>query len=105
MNKILVVNHFRLPQELIDYICSFTFYTVGQVIDRNKKLFNEVVYDINSTYITCYCASSGSMYNMHRVVHITNPNLYGTHQIDIYVKLCMDCGEYYPRSKSKCKCY
>ena len=104
MNKILAVNHFKLPQELIYYICSFAFYTLEQLIAKNKKCFNEVVHDINSTHRICY-SSSGSMYNMYYTINILNPNLYGNQQIDICLTICM-CGEYCSRTnlKSKCKC-
>ena len=100
MNKILVVKQLQLPQELVDYLCSYLFYTIEQTTQRNISIFNEVVRDIDNLIIECYCASSGYMYNMHRVVHITN--LYKP--IDICIKLCVYCGEFYPRFNVKSKC-
>ena len=51
MNKILVVKQLQLPQELVDYLCSYLFYTIEQTTQRNISIFNEVVRDIDNLII------------------------------------------------------
>ena len=46
MNKSLVVQKLPLNKDVIDYICSFIFYTESQTIFRNISNYNTVINDL-----------------------------------------------------------
>jgi len=48
MDKSLVVYQLPLNTDVIDYICSFIFYTKPQSILRNIRKYNNVVHDLKS---------------------------------------------------------
>ena len=46
MNKSLVVQQLPLNKDVVDYICSFIFYTKAQTIFRNINNYNTVINDL-----------------------------------------------------------
>jgi hypothetical protein len=46
MNKSIVMHQLPLPQDTIDSICSFVFYTKTQSVIRNIARYNIVVHDL-----------------------------------------------------------
>jgi len=105
MNKSTVVYQLRLPKELIDIVCSFTFLSIKQVTRRNKRWFANVIRDLESTDRNCYSGYLGTLYRLYYVVYFTNHNYYGTKEIKKCARMCINCGEFIKLVQySKCKC-
>jgi hypothetical protein len=45
MEKIMIVHHLALPQDAVDHICSFIFYTEKDVMLRTIDKYNIVIHE------------------------------------------------------------
>ncbi len=96
MKKSLVVHQLPLPQDTIDSICSFLFYTKTQSVIRNISRYNVLVYDLK---------------RLRRVGSFESREfpcafIYYYHPIDIdliqNIIMCNSCGEYITNEFCRC---
>ena len=103
MEKIKVVNKLLLPQEIIDYICSFGFYTLEQCIEQNKQIHKDVLRDIKDDVrinnVPLYTPTGSIMYCIYIEFPLRERKV-------IYANLCGDCNNFiHLRRKSfGCRC-
>jgi hypothetical protein len=43
MNKSIIIYKIQLPNDVLDMICSFNFYSLDQCIDRTKQKYKNVI--------------------------------------------------------------
>ena len=103
MEKIVLVNNLSLPQELIDHIFSFGFYTLDQCIEQNKKKHKKVLKDIKDDVrinnVPLYTPAGSIMYFIYIEFPIRQRKV-------IYANLCGDCNNFIhlKRKSFGCSC-
>ncbi len=103
MEKIIVINNLSLPQELINYICSFGFYTLEQCIEKNKKkhlkLLNDIKHDVRISNVPLYRRDGSIMYCIYMEFPIRERKV-------IYANLCGECNNFIhlKRKSFGCRC-
>jgi|UniRef100_A0A6C0B7K8 hypothetical protein len=103
MEKALIIHKMPLPQELVDYICSFGFYTLEQCIEQNKKKHKKVLKDIKDDVrinnVPLYTPNGTIMYCIYIEFPIRQRKV-------IYANLCGDCNNFIhlKRKSFGCRC-
>jgi hypothetical protein len=104
MHKSVLLHQISLPNDTVDIICSFLFYTVEQSIQHHKKTYKNVLNDIRRTKIT-YAFSQGYMNRLQCIVHMNNYN-----RIWFRIHICNECRQYikkqiWKKTSMVCQCY
>jgi hypothetical protein len=103
MEKVLIIHKIQLPQEVIHYICSYSFYTLEQCIEQNKKKHTKVLKDIKDDVrinnVPLYTLKGSIMY----CIYIEFP--VREHKV-IYANLCGRCNNFIhlKRKSFGCRC-
>jgi hypothetical protein len=103
MEKLLTVHKMQLPQEIIDYICSFGFYTLEQCIEQNKikhkKVLKDIKYDVRINNVPLYTTSGSVIYCVYMEFPVRE------HKV-IYANLCGKCNDFIhlKRKSFGCRC-
>jgi hypothetical protein len=103
MEKVLMIQKMQLPQEVVDYICSFGFYTLEQCIEKNKKkqksLLHDIKYGIRINNVPLYKSTGSVMYCVYIEFPIRERKV-------IYANLCGDCNNFIhlKRKSFGCRC-
>jgi hypothetical protein len=103
MEKSIAVYQLKLPQEVINYICSFGFYTLEQCIEQNKKKHKKVLKDIKDDVrinnVPLYTPNGTIMYCIYIEFPIRQRKV-------IYANLCGDCNNFIhlKRKSFGCRC-
>lgn len=100
MEKSIIIQHLALPQYMLDYICSFLFYTEKDVIIRNVNHYNLVLNEckqVQKQQITSFRPTVVSFYYM-----LPRDQL-------MVVTICCSCGNYlnpiHHPNRILCHCY
>ena len=103
MEKVLMIHNMNLPQEVIDYICSFGFYTFDQCIQQNKNIFKKVLRDIKEDVrinnVPLYTSTGYEIYYIYMQFPIRQRKV-------IYANLCGKCHDFIhlKRKSYGCRC-
>jgi hypothetical protein len=91
MHKSKLLYQITLPNDTINIICSFLFYTPEQSIEYHKQQYQSVIHDIRRTEIT-YTFSQGYMNRLQCVVNLIHMN--NAHPIWFRIHICNECRQY-----------
>lgn len=96
--KNIVVYQLPFPRDVVDYMCSFIYYTEEQAIVRHKHNYNKVVYDLFYTIRLV----DNFYFDLNQ--SFSNLNIYNLQsKFDIQFDICCKCGNYiYPFVNCKC---
>jgi|LauGreDrversion4_2_1035121.scaffolds.fasta_scaffold11636_2 hypothetical protein len=103
MEKSIALYQLKLPQEVIEYICSFGFYTLEQCIEQNKqnqkKLLKDIKEGVRINNVPLYTLTGSILY----CVYIQYPL---RERKVIYANLCGNCNDFIhlKRVSFGCKC-
>ena len=102
MDKSIAVLQLPLLQDSIDNICSYLFYTVSQIIKRNKEKYKPVLQRISCIRISCTTSRSmiRGLLMYHNRIYYENKKL--------YINTCGECGhyrKYVNKHPVSCQCY
>jgi hypothetical protein len=103
MEKIMIIHKMNIPKEVIDYICSFVFYTLEQCIEQNKKkqkkLLKDIKEDVRINNVPLYTSSGSVMYCVYMEFPLRERKV-------IYANLCGNCNDFIhlKRKSFGCKC-
>ena len=98
-----MIQKMQLPQEVVDYICSFGFYTLEQCIEKNKKkqkkLLHDIKHGIRINNVPLYKSTGSVMYCVYIEFPIRERKV-------IYANLCGDCNNFIhlKRKSFGCRC-
>ena len=94
MNKSIAVMNLQLPNDVLDSICSFIYYTKEQSIINHKLNYTKIICDL------FYTIRLQETYQKYSTVMIYNIQS----NFDIVIHMCK-CGDYRFKShKRHCKC-
>ena len=94
MNKSIAVMNLQLPNDVLDSICSFIYYTKEQSIINHKLNYTKIICDL------FYTIRLQESYQKYSTVMIYNIQC----NFDIVIHMCK-CGDYRFKShKRHCKC-
>ena len=101
MEKSIIIYQLVFPPDILDYICSFAFYTITQSIEKNKKKYNRILCDIKKIQLT----TNVSTPRPRRFIVTKYIVLPITKQL-IIANICHICGNYVKHKKHNfaCKC-
>jgi len=102
MNKSIILQQLILPNELINYICSFVFYTLDECIEKNRKQYSRICCELKQikiTNISTWLPTIPWKFNIITIYYI----LPRSRQL-IISNLCHRCGNYIISSNFACKC-
>ncbi len=104
MEKSKIVQHLALPQDALDHICSFVFYSIAESTKRKREMYSTVVREykrVRKEEITSY--GPPHIISNHTVYFV----LPRTNQL-IIACVCCRCGNYvkplYRSKKFVCQC-
>lgn len=103
MNKSIVVKQLKLPEDTIDHICSFIFYTLDKCIQNNKKKYKNTLLDIQQDVRITHVPMHSSTYKTYFMI-IEFP--VREHKV-IYTNICGTCGNFIILTRRKsfsCRC-
>jgi hypothetical protein len=106
MNKSIILQQLSLPNDIVNYICEFVFYTHSQSIERHRQKYNKIICNmkkIKFDRISTWGPMTTWKINL-VTIYIVLPF---SNQLIIY-NICYTCGNYVKKSKCKhfiCKCY
>ena len=86
MEKSFIVYHLALPQEMIDHICSFVFYTIEESRKRNREMYSTVVYEYKHIRREQMISFRPNIVSFYYILPIHN-------QLIVSV-ICYTCGNY-----------
>ena len=89
MNKSIAVMNLPLPRDVVNYLCSFVYYTAEESCRRIRNNFYDV---INDLFYTIRLHEPRLKYDVIMIYNIQS-------QFDITIYMCK-CGNY----RRKCKC-
>ena len=106
MNKSIILQQLPLPKDVVDYICSFVFYTLSESIEKQRQKYIRIICNINKIkFDTISTWGPMTTWKVNLVtIYIVLPI---SNQLIIY-NICYTCGNYVKKSKCKhfiCKCY
>jgi len=104
MEKSKIVQQLALPQNALDYICSFVFYTVAESTKRKREMYSTVVREYKRVRKEEIMTWGPNVISSHTVYFI----LPRGNQM-ILACMCCACGNYikpsyYPSTKIVCQC-
>lgn len=101
MEKSIIIYQLIFPKDILDYICSFAFYTIAQSIEQNKKKYNQILYDIKKIQLSTNISITPRRSNI-----VTNYIVLPITKQLIIANICHICGNYVKHNKHNftCKC-
>lgn len=102
MDQSIAVLQLPLLEDPIYHICSFLFYTISQIRERNKEKYKPVLQQISCIRISC--STSRSLIRGLLMYH--NRIYYENKKLDI--NTCGECGHYRKyviKHPVSCQCY
>jgi hypothetical protein len=103
MEKVLILHKIQLPQEILDYICSFGFYTLEQCIEQNKikhkKVLRDIKDDVRINNVPLLRPCGSTIYCVYIEFPIRDRKV-------IYANLCGECNNFIhlQRKSFGCRC-
>lgn len=102
MDKSIAVLQLPLQDDTLDLICSFLFYTVSQIKQRNKQKYKLVLKQISCIHVSCSTSRSmiRGLLMYHNTITYQNKKL--------YINTCGQCGKnrkYTITNPVSCQCY
>lgn len=99
IDKILIINTVRLPDEILDYIKSFIFH---DIMHKSRKIKNNIISLINSNLNSQHYSMAMAIPSMWVFIVIQNDikNYKSLDELNIIFKMsefCLKCGNYYLR--------
>jgi hypothetical protein len=104
MNKSVVVHQLQLPQDAIEHICRFIFYTVEECIEKNKNKFKKVLLDVKNDVRIEHVP----FYSGNNVMYFMTFQFPIRHHKVIYTNLCGTCGNFIILrncNSFRCRCF
>jgi hypothetical protein len=104
MEKSKIVHQLLLPQDAVDYICSFVFYSVAESTKRKREMYSNVVRQykrVRREELMTWGPNVISSYTVYFILPRSN-------QL-VLACMCCTCGNYrkpsyYPLKKIVCQC-
>jgi len=93
MNRILVIYTIPLPNNILDVICSFNFYTLEQCINSTKQKYKNVIDNIKET-----------IYDSNSYPTLFSATIIRIHDLLLFVHICNHCGNYLMIMPYSCRC-
>ncbi len=104
MEKSLIVQQLELPQDALDHICSFIFYSIIESTKRKREMYSIVMRECKRVRKEELVAWGNNVLRINTVYYV----LPRGNQL-IFACICCNCGNYvkpsyYPSKNIVCKC-
>ena len=84
IQKLVCINHIKLPHELLNIVKSYAFYNINKEKKKHSILYSHVINDVNRSKTTITYWSNNCYY------FFMSPN----REIILNTLYCNDCGQY-----------